>query len=147
MFKDSKHLKLNVFFSPLLIFFSRELFFWLLLCSYFSDFFLLQSICLPKFSVPTATNFLSDWNSTKFLSVPPPLHSLVAKVAHAAVPLRGPVELVDLLDVEAVNKLLPDLGPQPVTKHHPDTVPGRKQDCNKLNWGYRIPVQLWQVKS
>ena len=47
---------------------------------------------------------------------------LVTEVPTAAVALCGSVKLVNLLDVESGDELLPDLRPEAVTKHHSDLV-------------------------
>ena len=47
---------------------------------------------------------------------------LVTEVPTAAVPLCRTIKLVNLLDVESGDELLPDLRSEPVTKHHSDLV-------------------------
>ena len=69
---------------------------------------------------------------------------LVTEVPTAAVPLSGAIKLVDLLDVEPGDELLPDLRPEPVTKHHSDLVFVLKLSDGG---GVQIPRNLSNVLS
>ena len=60
---------------------------------------------------------------------------LVAEVTTAAVTLSGPIELIYLTNVEPGHKLLPNLRPQAITKHHSYAV-------LFLMFGHRCCVQV-----
>ena len=69
---------------------------------------------------------------------------LVTEVPTAAVALCGPIKLVNLVDVESGDELLPDLRSEAVTKHHSDLVLVLKLSDGG---GVEIPGNLSNVLS